>query len=407
MKSSEKRKISSNLIFYTSYQILIYLVPFIISPFLTRTLGDESLGRFAFTNSIAYYFVLLANLGIARFGQREISANKDNKVQTRFWSLYFVHLILSFISLGVFTALLFTVFKSEFTLYLLCSIYILSALFDVSWLFFGLDEFKLVTSINGVFAIIKMILIFFLIRNPNHIYIYASLYYGALLLSNITLFAISFKKMGKPKLDISTAIKYIKPLLFFSLAVVAVALYTVFDKTLIGIFINNKEVAYYEYADRIIGIPKMLLLTIGAVLFPKMCSLESKKEYGDMQALHHVSLFFTVALSVGSIFGLLAIGQTLVTTYYGEMFSKSGDYVVLLSPIILFITLGDLIRTQFIIPMKKDKFYLFSVILNAITNLVISLILINFIGIYGVIIGTLTLASLFPKTNIDELFIKK
>lgn len=392
MSEIKRNRTSTNFIFYTGYQILLYIIPFIISPFLTRTLREESLGIFTFSNSIVTYFVLLANLGIARYGQREISNAKDNKKEV-FWSLFLNHFIFSIVSLSIFSILLFTIFKDQISIYSICSIYIISALFDVTWLFYGQENFKIVTLVNGIFAIIKMVAIFLLIKGPDHLWIYQLLYYGAFLGSNITIFLIALRHVGKPTFNVKQSIKQIKPLLYFSLIIVAVTLYTVFDKTIIGLFMDKTEVAFYEYAEKIVAIPKMFLLTIGTVLFPKMCSLEAHDEKTRISEIHVISLFFSIGIGIGAIFGLFALGKPVTTLYYGENFAKSGEYLVAMSPIILFITLGDIFRTQFIIPKKRDKFFLVSVSLNAIINLAISFALIVPLGVYGVIIGTLVAES--------------
>ena len=61
--------------------------------------------------------------------------------------------------------------------------------------------------------------------------------------------------------------KHIKPLFVLSIAVAAVSLYTVFDKTLLGLMTIKENVAYYEYASKIINIPKTIIGVIGTVIF--------------------------------------------------------------------------------------------------------------------------------------------
>ena len=48
-----------------------------------------------------------------------------------------------------------------------------------------------------------------------------------------------------------------------------------------------------------------------------------------------------------------------------------------------------MIRTQFLIPKKKDKIYIYSTILGAILNVTINLILIPRLGAIGAVIGTI------------------
>lgn len=92
-----KDSLSKNFIFQLIYQIIILVIPLILSPYLTRTLGKTALGTYTFVNSIAYYFVVIANLGISRHGQRIISTNSndDKSLRRVFWSLFFLHILIS------------------------------------------------------------------------------------------------------------------------------------------------------------------------------------------------------------------------------------------------------------------------------------------------------------------------
>ena len=97
----KKQGLKANFIFQGLYQFIILCIPLIISPYLTRVIGSNGLGIYTYTNSIAYYFVLFANLGIAKYGQRIIAVNRDDLIRLRktFWSLYIVHLAMSILVL--------------------------------------------------------------------------------------------------------------------------------------------------------------------------------------------------------------------------------------------------------------------------------------------------------------------
>ena len=60
-KGVQREGVKKNFLYQFIYQSLLLIIPLIISPFLTRTLGDTSLGNYSYVNSIAYYFVLFAN----------------------------------------------------------------------------------------------------------------------------------------------------------------------------------------------------------------------------------------------------------------------------------------------------------------------------------------------------------
>ena len=65
-----------------------------------------------------------------------------------------------------------------------------------------------------------------------------------------------------------------------------------------------------------------------------------------------------------------------------------------LGPLVYIIGIGDIIRTQYMIPNGMDRQYTTSIICSAIINLILSILLIPYIGIYGVVVGAIA-AELF------------
>ena len=185
-------------------------------------------------------------------------------------------------------------------------------------------------------------------------------------------------------------LQHIKPLLIFSISVIAVSLYTVFDKTLIGILSNKENVAFYEYSNKIINIPKTVIGVVGIVMFPRACKLANEGKISEQKKYIDYSFLLTAFIGMGSIFGLCAISKEFALIYYGEEFSICGDIIMSLSPLIFIIGIGDILRTQYMIPNHMDKQFNFCIILNAIINVILSTSLIPIIGIYGAIVGTIS-----------------
>ena len=133
-----------NFVFQFAYQFVILVIPLIVSPYLTRTLGGTSLGIYSYTNSIAYYFVVFAMLGIDKYGQRIISQRRNDIINLRktFWSLYAVHFIASIFALSGYLTYVFFICKSDITVAFVQTIYVASAVFDLTWLFYGLEKLR-------------------------------------------------------------------------------------------------------------------------------------------------------------------------------------------------------------------------------------------------------------------------
>ena len=83
------QSLKGNFIFQSLYQVITLVIPFIVAPYLTRVLGSNNLGIYTYVGSIASYFVILANLGISKHGQRIIASRRNDNIELRkaFWSL--------------------------------------------------------------------------------------------------------------------------------------------------------------------------------------------------------------------------------------------------------------------------------------------------------------------------------
>lgn len=80
-------KAARNFIYNIGYQVLIIIVPLILAPYISRVVGPEGVGTYSYTYSIVTMFGLFASLGMAKYGNREISkCGDDREKRTRVFS---------------------------------------------------------------------------------------------------------------------------------------------------------------------------------------------------------------------------------------------------------------------------------------------------------------------------------
>ena len=388
--------LKKNLIFQFAYQFIVLVIPLVIAPYLTRTLGEEPIGIYSYTYSIAYYFVLFCMLGIAKHGQRIIAANRNNIIKLRktFWSLMMVHTIASLIGVVAYLVFVLLFCKDDLVIYYAQTLYVLSALFDITWVYYGIEKIKPVVIRNALVKIVELVLIFIFVKNKNDLLIYTCIMSGSILVCQISLLPFIIKDIKPVRISLEDMRVHWKPMLVLSVSVFAISLYTVFDKTLLGIMATKELVAFYEYSNKIINIPKLFITVIGTVLFPRACNYVANRDMNGIRKYYKFSLKVIYLIGFGSIFGLIGIADLFSILYYGESFAVCGGVIKMLSPIILFLGLGDIFRMLYLIPMHKDVQYTIGIVINALINLVLSISLIPIIGIYGAVIGTLS-AELF------------
>ncbi len=380
-----------NFTFQLLYHSVILVIPLIVSPYLTRVMGSDSLGVYSYTYSIAYYFVIAAMLGINKHGQRIIAQRRNDHTALRktFWSLMTVHLIASFLSLAAYFVYVIWVCGSDKNIAVIQGIYVFSAAIDITWLLQGLEKFQILAIRNVIVKLLETACIFLFVKSPADTAIYTLIMCLSVCLGFLVMYPQVLSAIPPIRFSIKDMQEHIKPLFTLFAATVAVTLYTMFDKTLLGIMKTKDDVAFYEYSNKIINIPKQFISVIGTVLFPRACVYAAKEDFKGMRKTYDYCIIVTCFIGFASCFGLAAVADLFATVYYGEAFSICGPVIISMCPLILIIGLGDAVRNSFIYPLKKDSTMVRILTVNAVINLILSFLLIPSLGIYGAVIGTI------------------
>lgn len=380
-----------NFVFQIFYQVVILVLPLIVSPYLTRTMGSTSLGIYTYTYSIAYYFVAFAMLGINRHGQRIIAQRRGDMVSLRktFWSLYCIHFIASLLALAAYLIYVFAICASDVKIALVQIIYVFSAALDITWLFYGLEKFRIVAVRNAIVKLLETACIFLFVKSPSDVGIYTLIMAASVCLGQLVMMPQVVAAIPPIRFSGADMKEHIRPLFTLFAAVIAVTLYTVIDKTLLGIMATKDDVAFYEYSDKIVKIPRTFIGVIGTVLFPRACRYAAEKDFKKLDQNFNYCLIVTCFIGFAACFGLSAVAETFAIVYYGEAFAICGDVMISMCPIILIIGFGETVRQSYIYPLKMDSTMVRILSVNAVTNLILSALLIPVMGIYGAVVGTI------------------
>ena len=104
------------------------------------------------------------------------------------------------------------------------------------------------------------------------------------------------KKINFYKPNFSDIFVHLKPNLVLFIPVIAVSLYKVMDKIMLGQMINKTQVGYYENSEKIIQIPMALITALGTVMLPKISNLVGKKNKDIINIYIENSIMFSVVL---------------------------------------------------------------------------------------------------------------
>lgn len=394
--SIKRDSLKKNLFFQIFYQVVMLVVPLVLAPYLTRTLGSVALGTYTYVHSIAYYFVLFAMLGIAKYGQRVIAQNADNIIDLRkaFWGLLKLHMFFSLLAIVAYFAFISLFVQENHTIYYIDGLFVASALFDISWFFCGIENFRQVVYRNLIVKIVECVAIFLFVKSSTDVSTYTFIIGVSIFLGQAVMLPIAIRDVPYISTSFVELKEHLKPLFTFALAVFAVSIYTIFDKTLLGLFASKSDVAFFEYSDRIVKIPLAFIAVAGTILLPRSSSLVKLGDDSKQNNYFSLALIYTTLIASLSFWVLCNVAEKVAVGYYGEEFRPCGNIMIWLSPIIMIVGIGEIVRSQFLIPHSMDRQYIISICLNALISLVVNASLLNVLPdsykIYGIIIGTIT-----------------
>lgn len=402
-----KKSITKNYIYNVAYQILITILPLITTPYVSRVLNAEAIGIYSYTISITTYFILFGSLGVALYGQREIAYYQTDKIKRSkiFWEIN----ILRFVTMTIAMVIYYFIYvrQGEYKIYYeILLIELLANCLDISWFFRGIEEFKKTVVRNTIVKLISVVLIFTLVKSVDDLYKYFIIYVLSTAIGNISLWLYLPKYIEKVKINELNILKHLKPTIILFIPQIAVQIYTVLDKTMIGMIVSDKaEVGYYEQSQKIIKLLLSIITSLGTVMLPRMAATFANGDNDKMKEYMKKSFNFVFLLAFPMIIGIDSVASKFVPLFFGNGYEKVTNIIYIISPIILAIGLSNVVGTQYLLPTKRQKEYTISVICGAIINFILNMILIRMFKSLGASIATVI--AEFSVTAIQLFAIRK
>ena len=384
-----KKSIKKNYIYNLTYQILAILTPLITAPYLSRVLGADGVGTYSYIESVSSYFVLFATLGLTTFGQREISYVQEDREKRSiiFWETNIIELVATLISIVVYV--IFSLTHSNWQLYIVLVFNLLAVIVNISWFFQGLEEFGKIVLRNIVFKFINIVFIFAVIKSPDDLiwYLLGTAFFT--FLNNATYWIRIGKYVDLPKLSQLHPTRHIKTVLSLFLPTIAIQIYTVLDKTMIGVITQDAfENGYYEQAIKISKMVLTVVTSLGTAMIPRIGFHFEKGETDKVRSYMYRGYKFVWFLGIPLCFGLIMVSDNFVPWFFGPGYDKVAPLIGILSFLILAIGINNVTGMQYLIPTKRQNVFTRTVIYGAITNFVLNYFLITRFQSYGAAIAS-------------------
>jgi PST family polysaccharide transporter len=260
--------IRKNLSYLTLFQVVNIAVPLVTYPHLIRTLGKDIYGLIVFSQAVISYLVIFVNFGINTLVVKDISINRDNKLElgrivSNVYLLKGILFIVAFVVLYLVLKILPQARGQEKLFYLsMCG-----ALYEFLvpfWYFQGIEKMKHITYLNFVSRSVFMILIFYLIDSPDdYLKVPVINALGAIITGISGLFVIFYVHKLKVVYEgIFGLYVLLREALNFFVSDVAIKLFAGSNKVIVGSVLGYSDLALYDLADKIIHVFRVVPLNI-------------------------------------------------------------------------------------------------------------------------------------------------
>ena len=385
-------KVIKNYLYNLSYQILTIILPIITVPYVTRIFTSEDLGNYGFYNSIVSYFSLFAMLGIGIYGTKQIAAARD--VSSTFWNIYAIQLIASILALFVYVMTLLSISKMSGIVPIILGIVLLTKMIDISWLFTGKEDFKKITLRNTMVKVAGVISIFTFIKSSEDLYLYTFLIVIFDFLGQFVMWIPAKKFIKRPSFDTKIIKKNLHPIVLLFLPQVAISLYVVLDRTLLGLLGSYSDVGIYEQGQKLTSILLTVVSSLGAVMLPRVANLLSERKEKEAQNMVKFSFILYNLIIFPMIFGLIAINEVFVKLFLGQNFQdvKYVLYIIVFN--IMFIGWTNILGYQVLVVRNKNKEFMLSTTIPAFVSVAVNIAVIPFFGYIGASITSVVVETL-------------
>ena len=347
-------KVVENYFFMTALQVINSLFGILIYPYLIRVLGAGSYGLYVFALSVTSYFIGFITFGFTMPAVKGIVKNKDNpQAKSKIVSsVLTAKFYLSLLSTLIFVVLLFSipVMKNHKLIFAICFSQIFAETLLPVWYFQGVQKMRIITYIQLGIKVLSLPFIFLFIHKPDDCYIYVliasfSLVIGAIL-SNVFLVT---KEDIRIKLVSITSLKvYFNDALpfFWSNSTATIKQESV--TIIIGAFFGMRDVAYYDLANKIILLPRMLTTNINGALFPKVMERTDK-------ALIKKIIRYEVLIGLGVILSVVLFGYWIILLLGGKQMVDAYPLAIIISAsMMVWLIVGSYINFIFV---PQNKYY--------------------------------------------------
>lgn len=358
----EGERVMRNVLSLSSLQVITYILPIILLPYLFRTLGAEKFGLVAFASAFVQYFMILTDYGFSVSATKEISLVQDDvtKIRQTFSAVMTIKTIFAFLSLCILGVLVYCIpkFNSDWMLYAISFGVVVGNILFPTWFFQGTESMKYILKINLIGEFFYAAGIFYFIHRPED-YILVPLITSSvsLLVGMIgqyivfTRFKVGFQF---PKYD--DLKRQLRAGWDVFISSVAINAYTTTRVFAVGLLTNNAITGYYSVAERIANAVQTFPLTsFTQAIFPRLTKIFQKNQATAFAIMEQIQSI-TIIISMICLPIVFFLAPIIVRLVCGGTYPEAVVTLKFLLIAVFFIA-SNAFRVQFLLVSGRSDLY--------------------------------------------------
>lgn len=381
--------VQTNYFFHTLYQFLTLLTPFITTPYISRVLGPSGVGQYSYYYTLVQYFVFAGNLGFSSYGQIQIAKVRGNKeaISKTFWEIFIARFLSHLVCVVAYIVLM--IFSKNTSMMIVLLGLLISSAIDISWLYFGLDDFKSISLRNILVKILGIVGIFIFVKTSDDTIKYAFILTLSTFMGSLLIWANIKDFVGLPDFRKYKYRNHIRPALDFFIPNIATMIYTMSDKTMIGLITNSDyQNGLYEQAHKIEQILVQFLLSISVVYKSQMARSFALNDIDTAKKNIKNAMDKILFLSFPICFGLISVSRDLVGCFLGTEFNEAQTILCVFSFLVIIVGISNCMSNMYLCVTDNLKKFQKGVFVGASINVLLNLCMIPFLGALGASIAS-------------------
>lgn len=374
----KKKSLVKNYMYHMLSQVLAVLVPLITTPYISRIMRPDGMGIYSYTYSISAYFCLFGRLGLDVYGQLRIAQAQDDREMrtTEFWGIFTAKTAVT-AAAGLAYLILIVCSEKYRSMYLALTVCLFAQIFDISWLYQGVEAFRTIAVKNSLMKLLSVILIFAFVKERTQLVMYTVIVQGSVLAGNLSLWFHLSKTVGPPSLRALDIRRHIRGSLVYFIPAVATSVYTMLDKSMIGWMTQSEfENGYYEQAHKIEQILVTVLTSLSTVMLPRLKYMFSVGDREQVRSMIDTAMRFILMLSLPMLTGMLILAPDVIPWFLGAGYEECVGLLQIFSFLLVIVGLNNIVGKQCLMAADRQKYYNCGVILGALVNVALNFTLI-------------------------------